>query len=122
MFSAPGAVINHVRSGKLRGVATASAKRPAGLEDIPTFAEAGYPGVEANAWFGVFGPAGVPGAIVQRLNAEIVRALKQSDVHQRLTNAGYEPVTSTPEELAEFLGKELVKWQKVVQVSGAKAQ
>ena len=122
MFSAPGAVISHVRSGRLRGVATASATRPAGLEDIPTFAEAGYPGVEANAWFAVFGPAGTPVAIVQRLNAEIVRALKQPDVHQRLTHAGYEPVTSTPEELAEFLGKELVKWQKVVQASGAKAQ
>ena len=122
MFSAPGAVINHVRSGKLRGVATASTKRPAGLEDIPTFAEAGYPGVEANAWFAVFGPAGMPGAIVQRLNAEIVRALKLPDVQERLTKAGYEPASSTPEELADFLKKELVKWDKVVKASGAKAQ
>ena len=122
MFSAPGAVISHVRSGKLRGIATASAKRPAGLEQFPTFAEAGYPGVEANAWFAVFGPAGMPAATVQRLNVEIVRALKASDVRERLTNAGYDPVTSTPEELADFLKKELTKWDKVVKTAGVKAQ
>jgi tripartite-type tricarboxylate transporter receptor subunit TctC len=122
MFSAPGAVITHVRSGKLRGIATASAKRPAGLEQFPTFAEAGYPGVEANAWFAVFGPAGMPAAVVQRLNTEIVRGLKAPDVQQRLTNAGYDPVTSTPEELADFLKQELAKWDKVVKTAGIKAQ
>jgi tripartite-type tricarboxylate transporter receptor subunit TctC len=122
MFSAPGAVISHVRSGKLRGIATASAKRPAGLEQFPTFAEAGYPGVEANAWFAVFGPAGMPAAVVQRLNTEIARGLKAPDVQQRLTNAGYDPVTSTPEELADFLKQELAKWDKVVKTAGIKAQ
>jgi tripartite-type tricarboxylate transporter receptor subunit TctC len=122
IFSAPGAVIGHVRTGRLRALATASTRRPPGLEDVPTFAEAGYPGVEASGWFAVFGPAGLPRPLVERINAEIVRSLKASDVHTRLTNAGYEPATSTPEQLAEFLKSELVKWSKVVKASGAKAE
>jgi tripartite-type tricarboxylate transporter receptor subunit TctC len=122
IFSAPGAVIGHVRAGRLRGLATASPRRPPGLEELPTFAEAGFPGVEASGWFAIFGPAGIPRPIIERLNADINRVLKLPDVHTRLTNAGYDPVTSTPEALAEYLRAELVKWGKVVKASGAKAE
>jgi len=122
IFSAPGAVVHHVRSGRLRGIATASTRRPPGLQDIPTFAESGFPAVEASAWFAIFGPAGLPQSVVERLNAEIVRSLKLPEIHTRLTNAGYDPMPSTPGELAELLKSDLVKWSKVVKASGAKAE
>jgi len=122
MFSAPGAVVHHVRSGRLRGIAVASARRPPGLQDVPTFAEAGFTGVEASAWFGIFGPAGLPPAIVERLNGEIVRGLKVPEVHTRLTNAGYDPMPSSPAELAEVLKTDLAKWIKVVKSAGLKPE
>ena len=121
MFSAPGAVIEHVRAGRLRALATASERRPPGLNDIPTFAEAGYPGVEASAWFALFGPAGLAQAIVDKINADTVRALKQPDVHSKLTNAGYDPMPASPQQTAAILKRDLAKWAKVVKTSGAKA-
>ncbi len=120
MFSAPGAVINHVRAGKLRALATASNRRPQGLEAIPTFAEAGYPAVEASAWFGVFGPAGMPSAIVDKLNAEFVRLLKTPDLQAKLTKSGYDVSPSTPAELGLLVKNDLAKWVKVVQSAGMK--
>ncbi len=122
MFSAPGAVVPHVRSGRLRAIATASTRRPPGLEDIPTFAESGYPAVEASVWFAIFGPAGLPQTIVERLNAEIVRGLKAPEIHARLTNAGYDPTPSSPQELAALLKTDMAKWGKVVKESGARVE
>ncbi len=89
---------------------------------MPTFAEAGFTGVEASAWFGIFGPAGLPPAIVERLNGEIVRGLKVPEVHTRLTNAGYDPMPSSPAELAEVLKTDLAKWIKVVKSAGLKPE
>jgi tripartite-type tricarboxylate transporter receptor subunit TctC len=122
MFSAPGAVIGPVRAGRLRALAIASPRRPPALADVPTFAEAGYPGVEASGWFAMVGPAGLPRPIVERLNAEIVKGLAAADVHARLTNAGYDPATTTPEQLGEMIKSELAKWGKVVKASGAKLE
>jgi tripartite-type tricarboxylate transporter receptor subunit TctC len=122
MFSAPAAVVEHARSGKLRGLAVASERRPPGLQDIPTFAEAGFKGVEASAWFALFGPAGMPPALVERINADAVRVLKQPDVATRLTNAGYDPMPTTAAEMGRILKADLAKWGKVVKASGAKAE
>ena len=122
MFSAPGAVIGPVRAGRLRALATASPRRPPALADVPTFAEAGYPGVEASGWFAMVGPAGLPRPIVERLNAEIVKSLAAADVRARLANAGYDPATTTPEKLGELIKSELAKWEKVVKASGAKLE
>jgi tripartite-type tricarboxylate transporter receptor subunit TctC len=122
LFSAPAAVVEHVRSGKLRGLATASERRPPGLQEIPTFAEAGFNGVEASAWFALFGPAGMAPALVDRINADVVRVLKQPDVASRLTNAGYDPMPTSAQEMARILKADLVKWGKVVKASGAKAE
>ena len=120
IFSAPGAVIGPVRAGRLRALATASARRPPGLADVPTFAEAGFPGVEATGWFAMMGPAGMPRPIVERLNAEIIKSLAVPEVSTRLANAGYDPATTTPEQLGEMIKSELVKWGKVVKASGAR--
>ena len=120
MFSAPGAVLAHVKAGRLKGLAVASAARPAGLGDIPTFAEAGYPAVEATAWYGVLVPAGTPRAIVSKLNKETVRIMQLPDVKERLAVHGYDVTTNTPSEFAALLKADLVKWEKVVKASGAR--
>ena len=120
MFSAPGAVINHVKSGKLRGIAVASSKRVSGLEEVPTFAEAGYSAVEATAWYGVLAPANTPKPIVSKLNSELVRIVHLPDVRERLASQGYEAASCTPEEFARLIKNDLVKWQKVVKASGAR--
>ena len=119
MFSAPGAVINHIKSGKLRGIAVASAQRVNGLENVPTFAEAGFPAVEATAWYGVLAPANTPKPIVDKLHSELARILKLSDVKERLATEGYDAASCTPEEFTQLIKTDLAKWQKVVKASGA---
>ena len=120
MFSAPGAVIHHIKSGKLRGIAVASAKRVNGLEEVPTFAEAGYPAVEATAWYGVLAPANTPKTIVARLHGELARIVHLPEVKDRLATQGYDAVSCTPEEFARLIRNDLAKWQKVVKASGAR--
>lgn len=120
MFSAPGAVLAHIRAGRLRGLAVASTTRPAGLGHIPTFAETGYPAVEATAWYGVLVPAGTPPAIVTKLGKEIVRIMQLPDVKERLARHGYDVTTNSPAEFAAFLKADLVKWERVVKASGAR--
>jgi len=110
----------HVRSGAARGLAVTGTKRSSVLPDLPTVAESGVPGYEVSAWFGIFAPAGVPQPVVQRLNAEFVRAMQQPDLRQRLASQGAEPLTSTPAEFAAYLRSEIDKWGKVVKVSGMK--
>jgi tripartite-type tricarboxylate transporter receptor subunit TctC len=119
MFSAPGAVINHIKSGKLRGIAVASAQRVNGLENVPTFAEAGFPAVEATAWYGVLAPANTPRPIVDKLHSELARILKLPDVKERLATEGYDATSCTPEEFTQLIKTDLAKWQKVVKASGA---
>ena len=119
MFSAPGAVIQQVRAGKLKGLAVASAKREATMPDIPTFAEAGFPAVEAQAWYGVLSTAGMPRVLIDKLNKEIVRILQLPDVREKLLAQGYNVVTSTPEQFRELIKTDLAKWQRVVKASGA---
>jgi tripartite-type tricarboxylate transporter receptor subunit TctC len=120
MFSAPGTVLHHIRSGRLTALATASAKRVAGLDDVSTFAESGYPAVEASAWYGVLAPAKTPQSIVGRLHSELVRILQRPDVKERFATHGYDAVSCTPQEFARLIRTDLAKWQKVVKASGAR--
>ena len=110
----------HIKSGAVRGIAVTSAQRSSALPELPTVAESGVPGYEVSAWFGIFGPAGLPAAVAQRLNAEFVKAVQQPDLRQRLASQGAEPLTSTPEEFASYLRSEIDKWAKVVKASGMK--
>jgi tripartite-type tricarboxylate transporter receptor subunit TctC len=122
MFSAPGAVIQYVKSGRLKGLAvTGSQREGEGLDKVPTFAEAGYPTVEVYNWFGIFAPAGTPDKIVARLNREIVRIVESAEVRDRITVSGYRPVTCTPAEFRTFIGRENAKWTNIVKVSGVRA-
>lgn len=110
-----------VREGKLKALGVTSAKRSAAAPDIPTIAESGLPGFEAVSWFAVFGTAGTPRPIIDKLQAEMARILKSPDVSKRLLDLGLDPVGSTADELAAFQRSEIQKWSKVVKDSGAKA-
>ncbi|MGZ8157027.1 MAG: tripartite tricarboxylate transporter substrate binding protein [Burkholderiales bacterium] len=107
------------RAGRLRALAVTTATRSAAAPDIVTIAEAGVPGYDANAWFGIFAPAGTPQPIVNRLNAEIVKVVKLPDTRERFLALGAEPVGSTAEQFGTFFRNEVAKWAKVVRESGA---
>jgi tripartite-type tricarboxylate transporter receptor subunit TctC len=122
MFSGFSSVMPHIKSGKLHPIAQTGEKRSPALPDVPTIAESGFPKFEATAWYGVHAPAKTPKAIVNRLNAEFVKALKMPDVKERLNSLGFELVGSTPEYYAGYIKSEIRKWAKVVKASGAKAE
>jgi tripartite-type tricarboxylate transporter receptor subunit TctC len=108
-----------IKAGKIRPLAVASAKRFPGL-DVPTFAESGYPGFEVSAWYAIFGPAGMPEAVVSRLNAEIVKSLSTQDLRDRLQNLSATPVGSSPAELGAYMRGEIARWTKVSKSAGIK--
>ncbi|HTD89836.1 MAG TPA: tripartite tricarboxylate transporter substrate binding protein [Burkholderiales bacterium] len=108
------------RSGKFRALAVSTAQRSAIAPEIPTVAEAGVPGYDANAWFGLFAPAATPKEIVTRLNAEVVRGLQTTEMRERLRTLGATPGGGTPEQFAVFLRDEVAKWAKVVKAAGVK--
>ena len=120
MFPTVVAITAHVKSGRLRALAVASAKRVSSMPDLPTMDESGVPGFEADSWGGVMVPAGTPAAVVQRLNAEIVRILKMSDVAERLRGLGAEIVGGTPDEFAAYIKSEIDKWGKVARSTNSK--
>ena len=107
------------RAGKLRALAVTTKKRSQVAPDIPTIAESGVPGYDANAWFGVFAPAGTPAAVVNRLYAEISRIIANPQIRERFLVLGAEPAGTTPEQFAAFYRNEVAKWAKVVRESGA---
>ncbi|WP_064577339.1 Bug family tripartite tricarboxylate transporter substrate binding protein [Cupriavidus gilardii] len=109
----------HVKAGKLRPLAVTSAKRSPALPDVPTVAEAGVPGYEATSWFALYATGGTPKAIVDRLNAEVVKILAMPDVQKQMAGQGAEPSPEKPEQLAAFMKTEAAKWAKVVKASGA---
>ena len=111
-----------VREGRLRGIAVTSLQRDPSLPDVPTVAEQGYPGFEALTWFGLMAPAGTPAAILDRMNAEVNRALTAGETKQRLDSMGFAPDPRSRADFAAYLRTEVTKWAEVVRVSGATAQ
>lgn len=122
IFGAPGAYLAFVEAKRLKAIAVTGQKRLSELPDTPTFAESGFPKVEASGWYGVLAPAGTPRVVVDALNRQIVRIMNLPDVKERLMAHGYTPTASTPEEFAELIKSDLVKWRDVVKASGAKAE
>jgi tripartite-type tricarboxylate transporter receptor subunit TctC len=112
--------ITHVRSGKAKIIAVSSIKRVSQLPDVPTVDQAGVKGFETSAWSGLYAPAGTPADIINRLNAEVVKILKQPSVREQLMAQGAEPVGDTPEEFGRFTLAEISKWAKIIKISGAK--
>ena len=112
----------HVRSGRAVALAVTTAKRASTLPELPTIAESGLPGYEASAWYIVLAPAKTPPAIIDKLHAEMVRAMKLPDVRERFTFHTIEPVGLPPAESAAYLAREVTKWAAVVRESGAKVE
>ena len=122
LFGTMADVVAHIRADKLRALAVTSARRIPSLPDVPTMIEAGVPGFEATAWFGVFVPAAVPHDIIAKLNQDIGRILRLPDVLERISQQGSaEIVGGSPEQYGAFVRAEIAKWAKVVSESGAKA-
>ncbi len=122
-FSSIPTVASHIKSGRLRPLATLGLKRTALLLDVPTMKEAGVDGIEdVVVWFGVLAPAKTPREVINTLAAAIQKAAQAPDVRQRLRDLGAEPVGNTPEEFGKQLREEIPRWAELVRVSGAKAE
>jgi tripartite-type tricarboxylate transporter receptor subunit TctC len=111
-----------VPQGRLRALAVTTGKRAPQLPDVPTMQEAGVSGYDASVWLALLAPAGTPPEIVQKLNAEIRKLMDAPDTRKALFDAGVEPTPSTPQEMASYLERELVRWGKVVKDTGVKLE
>lgn len=115
----PGA-LPHIKAGRMRVLAAAGAKRSPALPDVPTVSEAALPGFEASTWYAILTPAGVRDGIIQKLNAEFLRALRAPEMHERLAAQGIESIGGTPAALAAHLQRELPKWAQVVKAANVR--
>jgi tripartite-type tricarboxylate transporter receptor subunit TctC len=113
-------VLPHVRSGRLRALAVSSVQRLPNLPDVPTVAEGGYPGFEADQWYGLVAPALTPPSQIARLNAEVNRALRLPDVVQQLAVEGAVPMPSSPQVFADLIAREIPRWAEVVKAGNVK--
>ena len=120
MFDAAPSLIAHIRSGKLRVLAAASAQRNRLLPDVPTFAELGHAKIAVSLWYGLLAPAGTPRSAISKLNSEVGKILESAEVRERLQAQGAEPMPGTPEAFASFMQDEMAKWAPVVKQAGVK--
>lgn len=121
-FATVGTVINHIRNGKLRPLGLGSTKPSKALPGVPTLSESGVPGYDMSPWIGVFAPAGTPKAIIDRLNAEINKALALPDVIQKLENQALDPAPSTVDQFNATLKADYDKYGKLIKLTGAKVE
>jgi tripartite-type tricarboxylate transporter receptor subunit TctC len=122
IFATGASSINHVKAGKIRALGVTTAKRSAMAPELPTIAETGLPGFEANNWNGVVVPAKTPRAVINRLNKEFRAALSLPDIKEFLFNQGLDAAPSTPEEFAAYIKSETAKWAKVIKAAGIKTE
>ena len=114
MFITSMSALPHLKSGNPRPIAVASAKRLPQLPDVPTFAESGFPGLEAESWNGLFAPAKTPPEILARLNAEVNKALTAPDVRETLVSQGAVIVGGSSADFRQYVGHEVVRWGKLL--------
>jgi tripartite-type tricarboxylate transporter receptor subunit TctC len=122
MFDNIPSSLSHIRSGKLRALATTGEKRSAVLPDLPTIAESGLPGYQAGVWIGLLAPKGTPRAIIAKLNAEGQKAVRAPDFVKRMNELGNEVVGGTPEQMTEMIAAEAKRMHPIVRASGAKPE
>jgi len=118
IFDTITAILPHAKSGAVRPLAVTTLKRAGAAPEVPTMSEAGLPGYDTSTWGGILAPAGTPREIVNRLNAEFVKALNAPDVKTRLADGGIEIGGGTPQQFGEFIRSETVKWAKVAKEAG----
>jgi len=122
MFDSMQSQMPHLRAKRLRALGLAAARRSAVAPEVPTFAEAGLPGVEGGSWYGLLAPAGTPREIVERLHAELRKALAAPEVRARFESAGIDPLGNTPEEFAAQIRADIEKWGRVVRAADIRAE
>jgi len=122
MFATSASAIPYIKAGRLRALAVTTARRSATVPELPTLSEAGVPGFEALTWHGVVVPSATPAPIIERLNRDIVKVLRLPDLRERLESLGAELATGTPRDFADYIAREIPKWEKVVKDSGARAE
>lgn len=121
-FSTSASAMPHVRSGRLRALASTGATRSPVLPELPTVAEAGVPGYEASLWYGFVGPARIPAEIVQRLNSEIVAVLQLPEIRDRLAHEGVETKPTSAEEFGKLLASDVARWARVIERAGVRIE
>ena len=121
VFATAASAVPQIKGGKIKGIAVTTAKRAALMPNLPTIAEAGLPGFDANNWYGLLAPAKTPRPIVNRLNVEVTKVLNLTEVKDFLFHQGLDPAPGTPEQFGAYIKSEMIKWAKVVKDSGAKA-
>ena len=121
MFATLPTVLEHVRAGRLRGIAVTGSQRFAGASEFPTIAESGLPGYEVSGWSGMFAPARTPRSAIDRLATETARLLREPALKERFLTQGAEPAVKMPDEFAAFVEAELVKWKQLVEFAGVRA-
>lgn len=119
-FATIGTVVTSIRAGKLRPLGVGSRKPAKALPGVPTLSESGVPGYEMSPWIAMFAPAGTPKAIIDKLNAEVNKALSLPDIEQKLDNQGLAPWTSTPEEMAARVKADYEKYGRLIKLTGAR--
>ena len=122
LVDVPSTLMPHVRGGKIKALAMFSNKRIASAPEVPTMAEAGGPALESSTWVLFLAPAGTPRDIVNRMSAEVAKAISTADIKGRFESLGIEPVGNTPEQAGKFLADEIAKWSKVITTAGVKAE
>ena len=122
LFTQVAPALPHIKTGKLRALATTSLQRSAELPDVPTLSESGLTGFQVDAWSGVLAPAKTPPEIVAKLQREIARILHSPDTKARLASFGFEPVGNTPAQFAALIKAELMKWEKLIKDAGIKPE
>jgi tripartite-type tricarboxylate transporter receptor subunit TctC len=120
MFDAVTTMTEHVKAGQVRALGTTGKVRSTVLPDVPTISEAGVPGYEATIWLGVVAPKGTPPAIVSRLNAEITKIVNRPEVKRDWGTQGAVAMAMTPQEFGKYIDADIVKWERIVKISGAK--
>jgi tripartite-type tricarboxylate transporter receptor subunit TctC len=120
LFAPAQAVMQHVKAGKLKALATTGARRSETVPELPTVAESGVPGYESIGWFGLLAPAATPKATVERLSADVNRALADADVRKKIRDLGADPAGNSPEAFARFIRDDQAKWARLARETGLK--
>jgi tripartite-type tricarboxylate transporter receptor subunit TctC len=120
MFQLMTGIVQFIRTDRVRAIAVAAPRRSTAAPEVPTAAEAGLPGLESSAWFGIMAPKGTPKAVIDRLNKDINAVVVDISFNKRLLEIGVEPMGGTVEQFVKYLDSEIRKWGEVVRVSGAK--
>ena len=122
MYDTLAATLPHIKSGKLKALAIVGSQRSRVLPAVPTLTEAGYPGTEGDAWAGLFAPAGTPKAVVDKIHADVIAVLRQTEVRERLTALGLDVVGNRPDEFAAVIKADTAKWAGVIRANNIKAE